>query len=58
MFLTDRFYEAAVLKMKQFHWFIALNDGRKPEPYFPLVLSDVKMAEFIHCFINIYSKER
>ena len=32
--------------------------ARKPEKYCPLFLSDVKMAGFIHCFINIFGKEK
>ena len=44
--------------MKQFHWFRALDDGHKPEPYCPLFLSDVKMAAFIHCFVKFSVKKR
>ena len=53
--LSTDFKKWAVLKMKEFFWFRALDDGRKTEPYCLLVLSDVKMAAFIHCFINILS---
>ena len=40
-------------EMKQFHWSRALDDGRKPEPYCPRVLSDVKMVAFV---TNSYAK--
>ena len=40
-------------EMKQFHWSRALDNGRKPEPYCPRVLTDVKMVAFV---TNSYAK--